>query len=91
MNINLHIENLVLDGLAVDHTHLPELQVSLQNELGRLLTNNDLAADFQVQGKWDRLQGGSIRLAPGNTPSHMGRQIAGAIYHGIGTVSGEQP
>jgi hypothetical protein len=43
MNVNLHIERLVLDGLAVGSGEVALLQMAVESELGRLLTRERFA------------------------------------------------
>ncbi len=62
MNIDLHIEQLVFDGVAVAQHRLPELQAALEGELGQLLTSNGLAGHFQAPATFDRLD--AVELKP---------------------------
>jgi hypothetical protein len=54
LNINLHIERLILDdvNLPPGQTHL--LQVGLETELTRLLTEGGLAAQLSAGGALSR-------------------------------------
>lgn len=85
MNINLHIERLILEGVNVapDQRHL--LQASVTNELTRLLNNAGLAPNLiLVEGvALSRIPASGIQL-PGNNPIKLGQQIAQSVYGGIG-------
>jgi len=83
MNITLHIERLVLDGvpIAPDQRHL--LQASVEAELSRLLTNGGLSPTL-AQGTavpWVSTHG--IQLT-NNNPTQIGQHIAQSVYGGIG-------
>jgi hypothetical protein len=84
MNINLHIERLVLDGVdtAPGQRHL--LQGAVETELARLLIEGGL--DHQLTGgaALPRIASPAIQLNGGNDPAQLGRTIAGAVYGGIG-------
>ena len=81
MTIHLHIERLVLDGFDAGDPR--QLQAALQAELTRLLAQGGLAPAL-VGGT--RLA--SLTLAPATVQTAMGestgRQIAAAVYGGIG-------
>lgn len=85
MTILVHIERLVLDGIAVPYGARPGLQAAVEAELGRLLAEGGLAAGLAQGGALPGLAGGSIQLGPGNPPDLLGRQIAQAAYSAIGT------
>lgn len=82
MNINLHIERLVLDGvnLAAGQRHL--LQASVETELTRLLTDGGLAPSLARGSALPKLSGSGIQMTTSN-PIQIGRQIAQSVYGGI--------
>lgn len=84
MNINLHIERLVLDGVTIEPQQRLRLQQAMQSELTRLLANGELSADFSGGLSVPRLTVPSIQLPAGNHPVQLGQQIARAVYGGIG-------
>jgi hypothetical protein len=83
MNINLHIDRLVLDGLDFppDQQHL--LQTSVVHELTRLLSEGGLTPHFAGGIALARLSAGVIQVTD-NCPAQLGRQIAQSVYGGIG-------
>jgi hypothetical protein len=85
MNINVHIERLILDGVTVASSQRQLLQAAVEAELGRLLTTKGLAPSLESGGAIPRVSGGSIQLAPENNPMQLGQQIAQAVYQGIGS------
>lgn len=85
MNINLHIERLILDGIAMQPGQHYLLQASVQTELTRLLGEGGLAGHFLMAGGTQaRILSPSIRLDSGLASADLGQQIAGAVYAGIG-------
>ncbi len=86
MNLNIHIERLVLDGLPIERNQGPVVQAAVEAELSRLLSENGLAADLQTGSALPSINASGIQLASGNSPAHMGRQIAQSIYSGIGNT-----
>ncbi len=84
MNINLHIERLILDGLPLEAKHRSTLQTEIETELARLLTKNTLAANRQTGGAVPSVHADDIQLTTQSNPAQLARQIAGSIYGGIG-------
>jgi hypothetical protein len=83
VNINLHIERLVLDGFSVESHQQPVLKATLESELGRLLAQNGIASGLQSGGAFNAMRTDSINVGEKNEPSHLGRQIARSVYTGI--------
>jgi hypothetical protein len=85
MNINLHIEQLVLDGVSVPPNQRPLLQAAVEAELTRLLTAEGLGLGLRSGGAVPRLSAGTIQLSSEGNPTQLGQQIARAVYGGIGS------
>lgn len=83
MNIHLHIERLVLDGVPVPPDQSPHLQAAIESELSRLLSAGAIAAEFQVGASLNLIRAGHIQLSSDSGPAEVGRQIAGAVHGGI--------
>jgi hypothetical protein len=84
MNINLHIERLILDGLPVERNQAPHIQAAVEAELTRLLTENGMASGLQTGGVLPHLNANAIQLTAGSNPAQMGTKIAQSVYSGIG-------
>ncbi|HRJ53113.1 MAG TPA: hypothetical protein PLE99_10110 [Candidatus Thiothrix moscowensis] len=81
MNINLHIERLVLEGVDLPRHQRPLLQAAVEGELARLLAEGGLVTgNMHVRS----VQAGGVELGDGRDPVEMGAQIAGAVYGGMG-------
>lgn len=83
MNINLHIERLVLDGINIDPHQRPLLQAALQTELTRLLTERGVSSSLAQGVAMPRLSTADMHLT-GTNPTQLGWQIAQSVYGGIG-------
>jgi hypothetical protein len=84
MNISIHIERLILDGLPLAHRDRSRLQSAIEEELARLLTSGSLVVDLRTPGTLSRLTGGTLELTNNEEPRQLGKQIAQAVYRGIG-------
>jgi hypothetical protein len=84
MNINLHIERLILDGLPMERHQAPSVQAAVEAELTRLLSENGLAADLQSGGTIPSIRANGIQSTAGSTPRQIGTQVAQSVYSGIG-------
>lgn len=85
MNINLHIERLVLDGFSVERRDSRALRRSVEEEFTRLLAANGLSSELRSGGSLHAVQGGKFTLQNhGRNAVTLGHDIAYAIYAGIG-------
>jgi hypothetical protein len=88
LNIELHIEHLVLDGLTVTPRERTLIGAAVESELSRLLREGGLAGELAGGVALPSLDTGNIQLASGNDPWRLGEQIARAVYGGIGKPTG---
>lgn len=84
MNINLHIERLILDGLPLSPAHRAQVQAAVEAELSRLLTAGGLHHALQSGLAVPSLRADDLRLNADTHPTQLGQQIAQAVYGGIG-------
>lgn len=84
MNIELHIDRLVLEGLPLENRHGPQLREAIERELSQLLSTHGLAPNLQREQSIRRLQTPAIQLSHSPQPQSLGQQIAQSIYSGIG-------
>jgi hypothetical protein len=80
-NIELHIEELMLDGFAPGDRYTVGKAVEL--ELVRLLTEQGMPAPMTHDRNIARLDAGSLDVTPGSQPDAIGSQIAQAVYGGL--------
>ncbi len=84
MNISIHIERVVLDGLIIAPGERQQMQDALEAELARLLCHGTLSPALRSGGALPSLAAGSIQLARESNPFQLGHQIAHAVYGAIG-------
>jgi hypothetical protein len=84
MNINLHIERLILDGLPLGAGQGALVQPTVEAELARLLGQGGIAPSLQSGGVLSSVRADAIQLTAQSSPAQMGWQIAHSVYAGIG-------
>lgn len=82
MNIELHIEELVLHGFA--RKDQVRIQRAVEQELSRLLTEQGIPGGLAQGGELQQLNGGSFNVRSGMRAEAVGAQVAQAIYGGMG-------
>jgi hypothetical protein len=85
MNITLHIDRLVLDGIDVSAADRPRLAAAVEQELGRLFAAGGgvhpaLAGGTSVPS----VQAPPMPAAPPGNAAALGTNIARAVHGGIG-------
>jgi len=80
-NLELHIEELILEGVAPRHRGRIGRAVRL--ELTRLLAEEGAPPLLRREGRIARLDGSSIAPARGETPEATGNKLARAVYGGL--------
>jgi hypothetical protein len=83
MNINLHIERLILDGITIDTADCQALQVAVEAELTRCLSENGIGPNVISGDVPAEISGDTISIEPHHTPSQLGEQIGQAVHKGI--------
>ena len=84
MNIDLHIERLVLDGLNVGPGQGALVKAAVEAELSRLLTEGGLAPGLQSGTALPNIRANPMRISGDTNPSSLGQEIARSVYGGIG-------
>ncbi len=83
MNIHVHIERIVVDGLPVGFEGRAELRRSVESELGRMLASRGLAPGLLSGAALRSVSAPPVELEHGSSPSDLGSQIAGSIGSSI--------
>ncbi|HEY9735408.1 MAG TPA: hypothetical protein V6D06_03965 [Trichocoleus sp.] len=83
MDVNLHIERLVLEGITLTPAQRRQLQSVVTTELSRLITESGLAEHLHAQDTASVLAAGPIQVSDQPDPNQLGTQIAQALYRGI--------
>ena len=84
MNVKLHIERLVLDGLELSPADRPVFQAALEAELGRLLAEGGVEPGLAGGIAVPTVRAKGFEMGGGHDPARLGRQVAGSVYGGIG-------
>lgn len=83
MNINLHIERLVLDGVDVSPKQSQALQASLATEITRMLAEEGLSLRLSRENALHGLLAERIQRPTSDDPIRFGRHIAQSVYREI--------
>lgn len=83
MNINLHIERLVLDGVTVDHRYQNQLKNLVESSLRQQLVSNEINTTLYINNNYATISGGSISIDSLKHRKSFGKQIGNAVYKGI--------
>ncbi len=79
--IELHIEELILYGFK--HADRQRIAEAVQEELTRLLKENELPEIFEQQREHPHLNVGSFTVRTGERPESIGIHIGEALYQGM--------
>jgi hypothetical protein len=83
MNIKLHIDRLILEGLPVSATDGKTVRGAVESELTRLLTSGGVSESLHA-GAIPQVRANGLQYSPHAGPEQLGRQIANSLYGGIG-------
>ena len=83
MNVNLHIERLVLEGLRLRPGEHLLVRAAAERELARLLAAGGVGQSLMSGGAAPRLSAGEINLSGEGDARQLGHQIAHAVYGGL--------
>ncbi|WP_321416893.1 hypothetical protein [uncultured Desulfobacter sp.] len=84
MNINLHIERLVLDGLVLGPEQGAKVKAAVEVELSRMLQEGGIAPGIQKGEELPSIRTKPLQVSGKASPHTLGSQIAQAVYGGIG-------
>ncbi len=84
MNVRLHIERLILDGISLLPGEGPVLQAAMESELQRLLGSGGISDALQSGGALYTVRTDGIQWVNDGGPTRLGKQIADAVYGGLG-------
>lgn len=86
MNVNLHIDRIVLHDLPAAPGDRAALQRAIEAELAGLLQNSGLSDSLLAGGARASLPVSDMPLSPGVSAPQFGQQIAHAVYGAIGNA-----
>jgi hypothetical protein len=77
-SVELHIEELVLDGFASGDRYV--IGEAVERELALLLGEQSIPNSLRVENATDELRGATFNATHDAKPPAIGRQIAHAVY-----------
>jgi hypothetical protein len=81
MGVELHIEELVLDGFAPGDRH--RIAEAIRDELSRLIGSAGGVKSLANRPSLERIDGGSFEIKAGGKPQAAGKQIARAVFRSL--------
>ncbi len=81
MNIELHIEELVLNGFK--HSDRYEIGEAVERELTQLFKEQGIPPSFSRDGDTARLDAESFKMGDNSKAPMIGAQVAQAVYGGF--------
>ena len=84
MNIRIHIDRIVLDGLSLRPNSRNQLGDAIKRELERLLTENGLPEAWNAARAVSAARGTDISLPADGSPIQLGARAARSIYGSLG-------
>lgn len=82
MNIRLHIERLVLEGISFEPHARNRLRAAVESELARLIQVGGLSGSMREAMSVPTLRGETIAQRAAD-PTRFGKQIATAVYRSL--------
>jgi hypothetical protein len=80
--VSLHIERLVLDGIPVARSSAMQIQIAVQQELTRLLSENGKALP-QMGYALQAATAPGFHMGGDPTPKDLGKNIAQSIFESL--------
>lgn len=85
MSLFLHIDRVVLEGLAFSFQEQAQLEAALTTELGRLLQDGQFHPGLAQGTAVPQLPAEPLRIPARPEPGPMGRDIARSLAHSLAT------
>jgi hypothetical protein len=84
MNIRLHIEHLVLEGLPMSRAQGAQVKAAVEAELSRLLLEHGVAGEFRSGIVVPSVNAAAMHVPRRATPGALGTEIARSVFSGVG-------
>ena len=84
MNINLHIQRLLIENMSFDERGKDQLGRAIKRQLLTHLTEQGLPANVYGLAHHHSVKGGAISFSESDRPANTGQKIGSAIYRGFG-------
>jgi len=83
MDINLHIECLVLDGVGVEPQQKYALKAAVESALSQQLVSQGIGSGMRLEASRSSVRADSVSIESSQKTSSLGQQIGQAIYRGV--------
>ena len=90
VNIRVHIERLILEGLTVGQNEAAQVQAAVETELARLVETGGLAPELKTGTNLASVAAGNLTLGRERTGTFLGGQIARSVYDGVGPTGAKR-
>jgi hypothetical protein len=90
VNINVHIERLILDGLPVEACDSALVRAAVEAKLVRLLSERGIPSDLQTGVNKARILAPPLRLNSSTHAKEVGTQIGAGIYSAFAGLKHER-
>jgi len=84
VNINLHIERLIVDDLGIQPQQRDELKAAVAAAIRRQIVSQGIGSTMQAETSRSSVSGGSFSIENNPSIESLGQQIAQSVYGGIG-------
>jgi hypothetical protein len=81
VNVELHIEELVLHGFPPDYRH--RIGGAVEQEISRLFTEQGVPPSLSRGGDIPRLDAGAFQMSPELGADAVGARVARSLYEGM--------
>jgi hypothetical protein len=86
MNVKLHVERVVLDGIPLDPRRASQFRAALSAELQRLLAAGGVPAAWRGGAMPEAPAAGAVTMTPGMPPAQLASAVALSIVGSRGGV-----
>ncbi len=83
MSINLHIENLILDGIGLSAHRSKELKAAVEIAIKKKIRDQGIWSTLQLHHDHESIRGGSILVEKHCKSETLGQKIGNAVYQSI--------
>lgn len=89
MNIHMHIERMIIEGVDLPPAQRHLLQAAVEAELGRLLAAREISTNFKNVGSQVGIVAPVLQLNSSPDAKVLGAQVGASVYSAI--TGSEQP
>jgi hypothetical protein len=83
MNVHLHIDRLILEGLPAEASHGELIRAAVEAELARLLASGRLNLS---SGAFARVPAPVVQVTSQSSSTELGQQVGRALYGAVSRV-----